>query len=326
VGRPPGAPVSSPVVWIDGRRCDAESAAVSIFDRGFLYGDGVFAVLRGRGGRACDLEGHLDQLTADAGLLALQPPPRSALTATVEEVLGALGVERARLRIIISRGISRGAGGLAVRWREVGSRVIVIGEEDAAPRRQQVRACVLDEPRLSFSQTWAPKSLSYQPALWARERAAERGAEEGLRLFPDSTVGEGAASNLFAIFYAGGNAGRARLVTPPPSGIRPGVTRRRILELCAAAAADERSDGGARAGDGAGLALRAEERALSQAELRAADELFVTSSIAGVVPITSLDGEPRQRGARTEHLSLAYERWLDGRRDERDGAAEQRRS
>ena len=91
--------------------------------------------------------------------------------------------------------------------------------------RSQIRAVVLEEPRLTLSSTWAPKSLSYQAALWARELALRSGADEGLRMFADDTVGEGAACNLF--WVRAGQVG-----TPPALGVRPGVTRRRVLELC----------------------------------------------------------------------------------------------
>lgn len=269
--------MTAPVVAIDGQLCAPEAATVSVFDRGFLYGDGVFTILRGRGARAVDLEGHLAQLAADAGLLGLTLPAAAAIAESVQQVLAALAVARARVRILVSRG----AGPLAARFADLTSRLVVIGEEAAAPRAE-LRAVVVEEPRLLASPTWAPKALSYQPALLARERAAALGADEALRLFADDTVGEGAASNLFAV------RGEA-LITPPPLGIRPGVTRRRVLELCAA------------------LGLAAVERPIPRAELAGADELFVTSSIAGVVPIVALDGLARGAGPVTALLRARYE-------------------
>lgn len=286
-----------PVVAIDGQLCEPDAAKVSIFDRGFLYGDGVFTVLRGRGDRAVDLGGHLEQLAADAGMLDLRLPSLQDLAVTVAAVLEKLAAPRARVRIVVSRG----PGGLAARWSELGSRVIIVAEAEALPPRTEVRAIVIDEPRLLPSARWAPKSLSYQPALWARERAAAAGADEALRLFSNDTVGEGAASNLFAIFsHPGGSRDQRMLVTPPPLGIRPGVTRRRILELCAG-----------EAGLGVDLGFVVVECPLAREELRRADELFVTSSIAGVVPITSLDGEARSAGPVTMRLRLGYEQWLE---------------
>lgn len=267
--------MSAPVVLIDGRLCTAETAVVSVFDRGFLYGDGVFTVLRGRGGRAVELGAHLEQLRADAGLVALQVP--EGVEREIARALEELGAERARVRVVVSRGV----GGLSARLADLKARVVVIAEE-AGPTRTEVRAVVVEEPRLLPSRTWAPKALAYQASLVARELAVARGGDEALRLFPDDTVGEGATSNLFVV-------SEDAVVTPPALGIRPGVTRRRVLALCAR------------------LGLAAVERPIPRAELAHASELFVTSSIAGVVPVCSLDGITRPAGPISTRLAAAYE-------------------
>ena len=183
-------------------------ARVSVFDRGFLYGDGVFAVLRAKGGAPVDLAAHLEQLGADAGALGMAVP--EGVEATVREVVKELG--KARVRVMVFRG----EGGLGARWSEVPVRSVVIAEETGVTK-EEVRAVVLDEPRLVPSRTWAPKAMSYGSSLVARERAMAMGADEGLRLFPDDTVGEGAACNVFAVLDEGGDM----VVTPPALGIRP---------------------------------------------------------------------------------------------------------
>lgn len=269
---------AAPVVWLDGALRDPLAPALSALDRGLLYGDGVFTVLRGRGGRAVELAAHLAQLEADAGALLLRAPPRGLLEQAVAEALTAFGPAPARVRVVLTGG----RGGLSVRlaMRTEGHLLVMV--EAAAPAPMGARAVVLAEPMLAPSSTWAPKTLSYWPSLWAREQAAARGADEGLRLFPGSLVGEGAAANLFAVL--GGE-----LVTPPPLGIRPGVTRARVLALAAARGVPTR------------------QRPISEAELHAADELFLTSSIAGVVPIVELDGAGRRPGTLTAELGAAYE-------------------
>jgi branched-chain amino acid aminotransferase len=260
-------------VAIDGVIVEPAMATVSVLDRGFLYGDGVFAVMRGGQGKVVDLGGHLEQLRADAAALGMAMPDE--VEATVREVARELG--KARLRMMVFRG----AGGLGARWAQVPVRTVVIGEE-AGATKEELRAVLLDEPRLVPSRTWAPKSMSYAASLIARERAITMGADEGIRLFPDDTVGEGAACNFFAVLDD-------LLVTPPALGIRPGVTRRRILELCAA------------------QGLPFIERPLRREELAMAKELFVTSSIAGVVPVISLDGKPRAAGPLSKSLRTRYE-------------------
>lgn len=266
------------VVWLDGALRDPQAPALSVFERGFLYGDGVFTVLRGRNGRAVELAGHLAQLEADAGALLLDAPPRSRLEQAVAEALTAFGPAPARVRVVLSGG----RGGLALRLAARTPGHLLVTVEPAASARTFARAVVLDEPLLAPSSTWAPKTLAYWPSLQARELAAARGADEGLRMFPGELVAEGAAANLFAVI-------RGELVTPPPLGIRPGVTRGRVLELAAAR----------------GVATR--QRPLPLAELHVAEELFLTSSIAGVVPIVQLDGVARPAGNLTAELGQAYE-------------------
>lgn len=265
----------APVVVLDGTLTPPEEAVVSVFDRGFLYGDGVFTVLRGARGAPVELSAHLAQLAADAGLVGMEVP--EGIERAVALALRALAVERARVRVIVSRGV----GPLTARLAELRSRTIVTAEE-AGPARTALRAVIVEEPRLVTSQRWAPKSLAYQASLLAKEEAAARGAEEALRLFDDGTVGEGATSNVFAV-VAG------EVITPPPRGIRPGVTRRKVLQLCAH------------------LGIPAHERPLTRGELRGASEVFVTSSIGGVVPVVELDGEARGPAPLAHRLATAYE-------------------
>ncbi|MEZ4359742.1 MAG: aminotransferase class IV [Kofleriaceae bacterium] len=269
---------AAPIVALDGQLCPPEHAVISLFDSGLLHGDGVFTVLRGVGGCPVDLQGHLEQLLADAAQLELRTPSLPELRRDVERVAAAFGPTSARLRVLITRG----PGGLHAPWSaRPGGRVAVIAEA-AGPPRTSARAAIVEEPRLPPSSTWAAKSLSYQAALWARERAARRGAGEALRLFPDDTVGEGAASNLFGVW-------RGCVVTPPALGVRPGVTRRRVLELCDL------------------LGLPVCQRPIARHELPLAEELFLTSSIAGVVPILAVDEVARPAGPLTTTLRDRYE-------------------
>ncbi len=267
-----------PVIWLDGALRPAVDARVSVLDRGLLYGDGVFTVARAQGGRVVELERHLEQLCADAACLRLVAPPLPELVGAVAAVVAALPPTRARIRVALTGG----PGSLALRWseRQRGS-ALVMGEPASAPPAA-LRVAIVDEPRLVPSRTWAPKTLAYLPSLQAREQARERGADEAIRLFPDDTAGEAAAGNLFAVLAG-------VVVTPPALGIRPGVTRRRVLELCHQ------------------LGLPWQERSLGRAELGSADELFVTSSVAGLVPIIALDGAPRAVGVLARSLLAAYE-------------------
>ncbi|MEO6774581.1 MAG: aminotransferase class IV [Kofleriaceae bacterium] len=269
-----------PVISIDGVIVTQDRALVSVLDRGFLYGDGLFEILRTWQRCAVDLELHLDRLCASAIELHMAVD-RASVARAVADVIAATQGEQ-RLRIIVTRG----QGGVATRFADVlGGRTIVVAEPLAASRSDEVAeisAAVVDYP-LARRAGHAHKTLAYLDQLIAKELAAEAGADEALRCGPDGTVVEGGSSNLFIVT-------RGIVVTPPAAGILPGITRGHVLACCAE------------------LRLPWQERGISRDELAAADEVFVTSAIRGIAAVTRLDGRSHQNGVGriTKELARAY--------------------
>jgi len=267
------------VVAIDGVIVAEDRAMVSVLDRGFLYGDGLFEILRTWNHRAIDLELHLDRLCASAIELQLAVD-RTAIARAVADVLAASEGEQ-RVRIVITRG----QGSVAARFADVrGGHAIVIAEPlrpsgDDVP---QISAAVVDYP-LAPRAGHAHKTLAYLDHLIAKELAAGAGADEAFRCAADGTIVEGATTNIFV------RRGET-IVTPPTLGILPGITRGHVLVCCG-----ER-----------GLAVQ--ERALTRAELASADEIFVTSAVRGIAAVTRLDGRSLGNGVGvvTKDLALAY--------------------
>jgi branched-chain amino acid aminotransferase len=264
-------------VSIDGLLVAPEHATISIFDRGFLYGDGVFEVLRTWDGVAVDLDAHLARLYASAHALGIKAMARERLAETVQRTLANAGTGDQRIRVILTRG----PGALLARPDTLGpGRAIVIVEPlPALPT--ELALAIVDWP-LPRRTAPAHKTLAYLDHLLARELAAAAGADEALRLGADGDVVECATSNVFAV--------TAGTVTTPPVdlGILPGVTRARVLAACAAAG------------------IPAQEQRLTVQQIVSADELFVTSAVRGVVPVTRLDGEPRVAGPITAQVRDRY--------------------
>ncbi|HTR50536.1 MAG TPA: aminotransferase class IV [Kofleriaceae bacterium] len=274
------------IISIDGRIIAPEAATISVLDRGLLYGDGLFEVLRTWRGVAVTLDDHLARLHASAEALALRVPGelptwvRAAISAAVaaggSTTPGATGDHR--VRVIVTRG----PGPLGARLADLGpGRAIAIVEPlPAQPAELAVATVEWPVPRRARGH----KTLAYLDHVVARELAAAAGADEAIRLDDAGHVVEAATATLFVV--------TAGAVTTPPltAGILPGITRARVLALCAAE----------------GIAAR--ERRLALAELRAADEIFATSALRGVVPITRLDGEPRASGPVTFRVADAYTR------------------
>jgi branched-chain amino acid aminotransferase len=264
-------------VSIDGELVAPEQASVSIFDRGFLYGDGVFDVLRTWDGVALDLDAHLTRLYTSAAALELQALERKLVADAVQRTLAAAGPGEHRIRIVLTRG----AGPLLARPQTLGPGRAIVVVEPLPAQPTEISLAVVDWP-LAQRKAQGHKTLAYLDHIIARELAASAGADEAVRLDGSGNVAECATSNVFIV------SGGAVATPPIDSGVLPGVTRARVLASCAA---EE---------------IVAHERKIALAELHAADEIFVTSALRGVIPVTRLDGVHRTAGPLTARIAAAY--------------------
>jgi branched-chain amino acid aminotransferase len=263
-------------VSIDGVLGPPEQAQISIFDRGFLYGDGVFEVLRTWDGALTDLDRHLDRLYDAAASLELVAMKRSQLAEATLRTLAAAGPGEHRVRIVLTRG----PGSLAASRHSLGPGKAIVIVEPLPTQPTEVSLAIVDWP-LPRRMGPSRKTLAYLDHIIARELAIAADADEAVRLGPDGEVLECATANLFAVV-------RDTVVTPELAGVLPGVTRARVLSLCAEAG------------------LPASEVRLTVTDLRTASEIFITSAIRGVVPVTRLDAQPREAGPLTTRIAAMY--------------------
>ncbi len=279
----------STLVSLDGRILPPARARLSVFDRGFLYGDSIYEVLRTYGGRPFELPAHLRRLARSAKLIGLELPlTQGQLRARLDAVLRAAGNRESYVRLIVTRG--EGPIGLDPALA-VHPHVIVIVRPLAAPPREiyerGVAVEVVDVRRnLRQAVDPAAKTGNYLNNVLALREARASGGYEALMLDMRGRVTEGSTSNVFAVFGA-------RVVTPPLDGILAGVTRGLVLALA-------RREG-----------FSAQERALRPADLRRADELFLTSTLRELVPIVRVDGRPVGDGVpgpATQRLLEAFRR------------------
>lgn len=261
----------SAVAWIDGRVVPATEARVPVTDHGLLYGDGVFEGLRMFGRRLFRLDDHLERFAAAARAIALELPGGiAAIRDVVLETARAHGGPEAYLRLLATRG--EGALGVdpttcpAPRIVCLADRVALYPEEKRRAGIDLVTSSlrrpppdVLD-PRV--------KSLNYLNNALAKLEARQRGADEALLLNAAGAIAEASVANVFA-FREG------ELRTPPATdGALEGITRRTILELAGP------------------LGIPARERTLGRFDLFAAEEVFLTGTGAGLVPVRTLDARP----------------------------------
>jgi branched-chain amino acid aminotransferase len=256
-------------VWLStrGEACDPQDASISVFDRGFLYGDSVYETLRTVSGRVVELGAHLDRLRRSAEGIAFELPFADAeLTEAVDATLAAAQNPDSRVRIIVTRG----TGPIALDTREAGNPVmVVIVSPLVVPSADEytrgISAVVVGEREGSVRP--GLKTGNYLGNILALRRAHELGAEDAIMCNADGAVAEGATSNLFMIVE--GTVHTPSLAT----GVLAGITRSLVIRLLR-----ER------------LGLPTCERTILPGELRGADELFLTSSVRGIMPVTTLDG------------------------------------
>lgn len=256
------------VVSIDGVVRSPDDARVSVFDRGFLYGDSVFETVRTYSGKPFALNEHLERLWRSAELVFIDMPcTREELTREIDAALESAHNEESYIRVMITRG--QGEMGLDPSLAEVAVRVIIVGPLKALPAQmyeQGASAVTFQTSRPSDATSPGAKIGNYLVAVLAMREAKKHGANEALIVDREGLVSEGASSNVFLV--RGGT-----LLTPPLSaGILAGVTRKYAL-----AAAKE-------------LGVRIEEACPSTDELLAAEEVFVSSSIRELLPIVRVNG------------------------------------
>jgi branched-chain amino acid aminotransferase len=275
-------------VFLDGQVVAPEQARISVFDRGFLYGDSVVEVLRTVRGRAVDLDAHLDRLARSQHAVRLAPVPSRTVAAAIEATLIAADEREARIRVIVSRG----PGDMKEDLAALGPPLLVVIVEPLrlpTPAAYERGAAAVTIGAVPAPVALAPgiKPGSYLATVLALALARDAGADEAIRLDGEGRVVEGATSNVFAVI--GGEARTA----PPALGLLAGVTRGRLLALM--------REGG----------LAVAEAPFRTTELAAADEVFLTSSIRGVMPVTRLDGRDLSVGPVTRRAMALYQGYLD---------------
>ncbi|MEZ4452193.1 MAG: aminotransferase class IV [Nannocystaceae bacterium] len=283
-----------------GRPVDPADATISVFDRGFLYGDSVYETLRSAGGRLVEWERHLGRLRRSADGIGLTIPWDDAgLLEAVAATIAASEEPEVQVRMIVTRGL----GDLNIDPRAADAPLLVIlvrplripGPEVYA-RGLQVRIVdVRKTSQASLDPTL--KTGNYLPSILALRQAAEHAAEDAIMLGLDGAVAEAATSNVFMV--QGG-----RLLTPSlRTGLLSGITRAVILELAAE------------------LGIEVAQATITPDQLRAADEVFLTSSVRGPIAVTTLDGRAVGGGG----IGPVTQRILDRYRDYLAAIAGERR-
>jgi len=257
------------LVYIDGEYYPKSEAKISVFDHGFLYGDGVFEGIRAYNGIVFKLKEHIDRLYSSARAIMLKIPlSKEEMIEAVLETLRKNDLRDAYIRLVVTRGI--GDLGLDPRKCPKPSVIIIavplLRLYDEEKRRQGISMIVSWTRRDPVDATSHEiKSLNYLNSILAKIEANNAGADEALILDANGYICEATGENIFIVK-------NGKLYTPPrTSGALPGITAGVIKRIAK------------------NLGYEVIERNLTVTELYEADEAFLTGTGAEIMPIREVN-------------------------------------
>lgn len=283
-------------VYLNGEFVRAESAMISPFDRGFIFGDGVYEVIPVFGARLFRLPHHLQRLRHSLAAIDLAAPLSSEQWRHVlQRLVDEAGGGDQSLYLQVTRGVAPRNHAFP---KNTEPTVFAYTQKKAfaAKSAQQSGAAVITAVDIRWLRCDI-KSTSLLAAVMLREQAERAGAIETI-LIRDGLVTEGAASNIFLV--------RDGVLITPPKGqfILPGITRDLVLEL-------------AREHD-----IPLQERDVKQDELLQAQEVWITSSTNEIKAVASIDGAAVSKGAPAPRFQQMYDLYERYKQAVREGRAE----
>lgn len=290
-------------VHLNGTYLPAAGAAVSVWDGGYMYGDGVYTTLRTYSGRAPDLAAHHHRLVTHGAALDLAMPlDLDRLAGIVADLARRNGLDEAdgRLRITLSRGGDPHHALPLTGLESIPSTFLVtlvpVPPEIADWQEQGISAVCLPE---AFARGNRPelKSLNCLTNVLALRRAAAHGCQDAVLTGPDGLLLEGAVSNIFLV--------RDGTVATPSAagGLLAGRTRERVLELLT----------------GLGVPVRTAE--LDREDLAAAEEAFLASSVREILPLVRVDERPVGTGRPGEVTRMVQQAYRQSNAADPEGPA-----
>jgi branched-chain amino acid aminotransferase len=283
------------LVWANGSLVPREQAVVSVFDSGFVLGDGVWEGLRVRSGHPAFLERHLDRLFEGARAIMLDIGlTRAELTEAIYSTLRANDMtDGVHVRLMVTRGVKR------TPYQDprvtVGPATVVI----IAEHKEPLPATVIEgitlfttHVRRAAPDTLDPKLNTHSKLndITACIQAYTAGADEALMLDPHGFVATCNSTHFFIV------TGASEVLTSDGRYALAGITRANVLEIC-------RTNG-----------IPARETTFSLTDVYSASEAFVTGTFAGVVPVRAVDGRKigsGRRGPVVERLQTHYQELVD---------------
>jgi branched-chain amino acid aminotransferase len=277
------APEDRPIIYVNGRYLPKNQAAVSVYDHGLLYGDGVFEGIRVYRGRIFKLQQHMDRLWKSAQAIRLDIPiSRDEMIDIQRQCIRLNNLSDAYIRLLVTRGY--GTLGLDPRKCPKPGVICIADQIALYPPEiyeQGMRVVVANRPRIPVAALDPRiKSLNYLNNILAKCEGIDFGCHEVIMLNMEGYVAECSGDNIFVVKDG-------TLYTPPPdAGALEGITRRFVIDTLA-------PDCG----------LRCVEKMMRLDDVLAADEVFLTGSAAEIVAVTQIDQHDGKRITRSTRIT-----------------------
>jgi len=262
--------MSYQLVYLNGKYLPLNEAKVSVLDRGFIFGDGVYEVIPSYGSKALRFEHHMQRLQNSLDAVRIKNPLSNAQW---QEIINKLISETDSQDQYIYLHITRGVASRDHRFPDEAKPTVfvmsnVLNPVEARLLETGIAAVTLDDIRWQYCNI---KAIALLPNILLRQQAIDKGAAEAI-LIRDGNMTEGAASNIFIV-------SDGVIKTPPKDNkLLPGITRDLVVELAKS------------------HNMPIEETTISEKEFLAADEIWLTSSTKEILPITKINDQQVANG------------------------------
>jgi branched-chain amino acid aminotransferase len=257
-----------PLIYFNGKFVPKHEARTSVYDHGFLYGDGVFEGIRAYNGRVFRLEAHVDRMYDSAKAIDLKVPlSKKEMISAIIETLKKNNLNDAYIRPIVTRG----DGDLGLDPRKCKTpNVIIITESWGAmygDLYEKGLTAITVGVRRNAPEALPPniKSMNYLNNILAKIEANVKGGDEAIMFDVNGNISEGSGDNIFVVK-------NNKIITPPALNNLRGITRASAIELA------EKNG------------MKVAETNIGLFDIYTADEVFVTGTAAEIAPVTKIDG------------------------------------
>lgn len=265
--------MGKPIFFINGQFVDENEAVISVFDHGFLYGDGIFEAFRAYNGKIFQFDEHMNRLYDSARIIDLEIPlPKAEFKKIVIEAVKKSGYKDCYVRPQVTRGV--GALGHDPSTCKKPTVIVYVTPTPVMKKSRSIRTVVSPYRRPpAFVLPPESKTTHYLNNILAKMEAKKKGADDAILLDVRGFVSEGCAWNIFLV--------KNGCVSTPSitSSILKGITRDAVIHLLGE------------------LAIQVQERDISLSELFAADEAFGTGTASEITPIIEINGRTVGDGA-----------------------------